>query len=200
VRVGSTLDELLKQYPKEVRLVYKMHPLPMHANAMVAAKGALAAQAQGKFLEMHHKLDESSSALSRDKVIEIAKGLGLDMDRFAKDMDSDAVKARIDRETKETTDIGASGTPAMFVNGRYVSGAKPLEFFKGMADEELKWAKEKNRPPFTAGKNVRDAMPPQAAAQAGPDPNKAYEIPVGKAPLVGAKNARVTILHYMDYQ
>jgi protein-disulfide isomerase len=200
VRVGPTLDELLKQYPKDVRLIYKMHPLPMHANAMIAAQGALAAQAQGKFLEMHHKLYESSSSLSRDKVLEIAKGLGLDIDRFSKDMESAAVRSRIDRETKEVMDIGATGTPAAFVNGRYVNGAKPLEFFKGLVDEELKWARDKNRPAFTIGKNVSDALPPLAGARAAPDPSKAYDLPIGKAPVVGAKNARVTILHYMDYQ
>ena len=199
MRVGPTLDELLKEYPRDVRLIYKMHPLPIHANAMIAAQAALAAQAQGKFLEMHHKLYENSTALSRDKVIEIAKGLGLDMERFTKDLDSEAVKARIDRETKEVMDIGANGTPAAFVNGRYVSGAKPLEFFKTLVDEELKWAKEKNRPKFTVGKNVSDALPPQASAQ-GPDPNKVYDLAVGSAPVIGAKSAKVTILHYMDYQ
>jgi len=200
VRVGPTFDELLKQYPKDVRLVYKLHPLRMHPNARIAAQAAIAAQAQGKFLAMHHKLYENSSTLSRDRILEIAKGLGLDMERFTKDLTSEAVNNRIDRESREATDIGATGTPAAFVNGRYVSGAKPLEFYKGMVDEELKWAKDKNRPAFTVGKNVRDAMPPQAAAQAGPDLNKVYELPVGQAPVVGAKNAKVTILHYMDYQ
>jgi protein-disulfide isomerase len=148
---------------------------------------------------MHRKLYESSSALSRDKVLEIANGLGLDMERFTKDLESEAVKSRIDREIKDATDIGAAGTPAMFVNGRYVSGARPLEFFKGMVDEELKWAKEKNRPTFTIGKNVRETLPP-AATRAEPDPNKVYDLPIGNAPVVGAKNAKVTILHYMDYQ
>jgi protein-disulfide isomerase len=200
VRVGPTLDEILRQYPKDVRLVYKMHPLPIHANAMIAAQAALAAQAQGKFVEMHHKLYENSSALSRDKILEIAKGLGLDMERFTKDMESEAVKSRIDRETKEVMDIGATGTPVAFVNGRYVNGAKPLEYFKTLVEEEVKWAKDKNRPKFTIGRNVSDTLPAQTRAQAGPDPNKVYDLPLGKAPVIGAKSARVTILHYMDYQ
>ena len=199
MRVGPTLDALLEQYPKDVRLVYKMHPLPIHSNAMIAAQAALAAQAQGKFVEMHHKLYENSSALSSDKILEIASGLGLDMKRFKKDMESQAVQSRIDLETKEAMDIGANGTPAMFVNGRYVSGAKPLEYFKSLVDEELKWAKDKNRPTFTVGKNVSEALPVKTA-QGGPDPNKVYDLPVGKAPVIGAKNAKVTILHYMDYQ
>ncbi len=199
MRVGATLEQLVQQYPKDVHLVYKMHPLPMHQNAMIAAQGALAAQAQGKFIEMHKKLEENSTQLSRDKILEIAKGLGLDIDRFTKDLDDAAAKARISKETKEVEDIGANGTPAMFVNGRYVSGAKPLDFFKDMVDEELKWAKDGNRPEFKTAKNVSETMPPQMA-QAGPDPNKVYDIPAGVAPAVGSSKAKVTILHYMDYQ
>ncbi len=199
VRLGATFDQFLPQYPKDVRVVFKQHPLPMHAQAGISAQGALAAHKQGKFLEMHKKLYESSSQLSRDKVLEIAKGLGLDMDRFAKDMDSDAVKNQIAAETKEVEAIGASGTPASFVNGRYVSGAKPLEFWKTITEEELKWAREGNRPQFTVGKNVRDTMPPQAA-QRGPDASKVYDLAMGKAPVLGNSSAKVTILHFYDYQ
>ena len=176
-----------------------MHPLPSHAQAGIAAQGALAAHAQGKFFELHEKLYENMRALSREKVIELAKELKLDMDRFTKDLDSEAVKAKVVAETKEVVDIGATGTPASFVNGRYVSGAKPAEFWKQMIDEELKWAREGNRPTFTTGKNVREASP-QQAAQKGPDPAKAYDIPVGAAPIVGSTKAKVTILHYLDYQ
>jgi len=200
VRVGATFDEILKQFPKEVRLVFKMHPLPMHQSAMIAAQGALAAQKQGKFLEMHKKLYESMSSLSRDKVFEVAKGLGLDMDRFGKDVESPEIKAQIEKEAKEAMDIGATGTPAAFVNGRYVSGAKPAAFFADMINEELKWAREKSRPTFTVGKHVRETMPPQAQKPQGPDPNKVYDIPAGNAPFVGSANAKVTILHYLDYQ
>lgn len=199
MKVGATFDEVLKQFPKEVRLVFKMHPLPTHQQAGIAAQGALAAHKQGKFLEMHKKLYESLSSLSRDKVFELARGLGLDMERFEKDVDSAELKAQIEAETKEVMDIGATGTPASFVNGRYVSGAKPASFFADMIQEELKWAREKNRPTFTTGKNVRDAQPPRAAAQ-GPDPNKVYEIAAGNAPVVGSSKAKVTILHYLDYQ
>jgi protein-disulfide isomerase len=199
VRVAGTLEQLAQQYPKDVRVVFKMHPLPMHSNAMIAAQAALAAQAQGKFLDMHKKLFENSSQLSRDKVLELAKGLGLDADRFTKDLDSDAVKTRIAAESKEAEGIGANGTPAAFVNGRYVSGAKPLEFFKDMVDEELKWAKDGNRPTFKTAKNVSETMPP-STAKAGLDPNKVYAIPVANAPVMGASKPKVTLIHYYDYQ
>lgn len=178
-----------------------MHPLDMHAQAAPAAKAALAAHAQGKYFEMHAKLYENSSSLSRDKILEIASSLGLDMDRFKKDWESPAIKTAIDQQTKEVVDIGATGTPASFVNGRYVSGAKPYDFFKVMVDEELKWARESNRPAFVTGKNVREALPAASPAAAqGPDPAKVYDFPVGGAPVAGPSTAKVTILHYLDYQ
>lgn len=200
VRARATVDELLKTYPNDVRVVFKQHPLPMHANAMIAAQGALAAQAQGKFPEMHGRLYESASSLSREKVLDLAKGLGLDMARFTTDLDSALVKSRIEAEAKEVEALGATGTPASFVNGRYVSGAKAVAFFAEMIDEELKWAGEKSRPAFATGKHVRDAMPPQAQKPQGPDPGKAYEFAVGASPVVGKADAKVTVVHFFDYQ
>ncbi len=199
IRVGASLDEVAKAYPKDVRIVFKQHPLPMHPQAVISAKAALAAQKQGKFIEMHQKLFENTKTLSPEKINEIAKGIGLDMDRFAKDLASPEIAARVDLETKEVMDLGATGTPASFVNGRYVNGAKPATFFKEMVEEELKWARENTRPTFTVGKNVREAAPPQSQAQ-GPDPNKVYDIAVGAAPVVGSATAKVTLLYFYDYQ
>lgn len=142
MRVGPTLEQLLKEYPNDVRIVYKQHPLPMHSNAMIAAEAAMAADAQGKFREMHQKLMENSRQLSRDKILEMAKAIGLDAERFTKDMDTHAHKSAIDQMAKEAMDVGASGTPASFVNGRYLVGAQPFEAFKQLVDEELAKAKK----------------------------------------------------------
>jgi len=199
VRVGPTLDQLVSEYPKDVRIVFKQHPLPFHQSAGPASEAVMAAKDQGKFFEMHKKLMEMNGQISRDKLLEAAKSIGLDMDRFTKDLDSPEVKARIDAESKESEGVGASGTPVTFVNGRFLNGAKPYNMFKDMVDEELKWARDGNRPKFTTGKNVREASATPAVAQ-GPDPNKAYDIPVGNSPAVGSAKAKVTILHYMDYQ
>ena len=137
MRVGPTLDKIVADYPKDVRLVYKMHPLPMHKNAMPAAEAAMAANAQGKFGAMHEKLYANSSALSRDKYIELATALGLDMKRFTNDIDTEAYKKTIEAQTEEVMKVGASGTPACFINGRFLSGAQPYEAFKKIIDEEL---------------------------------------------------------------
>jgi protein-disulfide isomerase len=197
-RIVPTLDQILKEYPNDVRLVYKMHPLSIHPNAVPAAQAALAAAAQGKFLEMDKKLFENQQKLTRDTFIALAKEIGLDVGRFTKDIDGNAYAAEIQKQSKEAEDIGATGTPATFVNGRYVSGAKPFAFFKEMIDEEIGWAKAGNRPEFKTGKNVSETAVRKAAT--GPDPNKVYDLAAGNSPVRGPAGAKVTILHYMDYQ
>jgi protein-disulfide isomerase len=197
--VIPTIDQLLKDYPDTVRVVYKMHPLSMHQNAMPAAEAAMAAKAQGKFFEMHKKLFENQQQLTRDRFVEIAKEIGLNVDKFTKDLDAHTYQAAIEKEGKEVEDIGASGTPASFVNGRFVNGAKPPAFFKDIIDEELGWAKAANRPEFKTGKNVSEASA-KSATPSGPDPNKVYDLAAGDAPFRGPKDAKVTVLHYFDYQ
>jgi protein-disulfide isomerase len=142
VRVGPTLDKILADYPKDVRMVYKMHPLPMHQNAMPAAEAAMAANAQGKFAAMNEKLFANNTALSRDKYLEIAKEIGLDMKRFTNDIDTHVYKAAIDAQAQEAMAVGSTGTPASFVNGRFVNGAAPYEAFKQIIDEEIAKAKK----------------------------------------------------------
>src|SRR5262249_6993755 len=137
VRVHPTIEKVLADYPKDVRVVYMQHPLPFHQNAMPAADAVMAANAQGKFAEMHEKLMGMGGQLSRDKIMEAAKALGLDMDKFTKDVDNHTYKSAIDAMTKAATDVGANGTPASFINGRFLSGAVPYENFKQIIDEEL---------------------------------------------------------------
>jgi protein-disulfide isomerase len=198
-RAIPALEEVAKTYSDSVRIVYKMHPLSIHPNAAPAAEAALAAAAQGKFYEMHRKLFDSQRELTRDRFLAIAKEIGLDVAKFTKDLDAHTHAAAIQKDVNEAEAIGATATPASFINGRYLSGAKPFANFKELIDEELGWAKAGNRPEFKTGKNVSEASA-KKAAPAGPDPNKVYEIAAGDAPSRGPANAKVTILHYFDYQ
>lgn len=138
-----------------------MHPLPMHPFAQLAAQAAVAAQEQGKFLEMNKMLMDrmaNFNKLGTDKAAalglppeqrvapevqeaiftDFATELGLDLDKFKATMKSDATKKRIEAETREVMGVGANGTPASFVNGRYIRGAAPYEMFQGLVDEVLK--------------------------------------------------------------
>lgn len=141
-RVQATLKDLQAAYPKDVRLVAKHLPLAMHANAMGAALAAEAAGKQGKFWELHDKLYENGKALSPADIEGYAKDLGLDMARFKKDRDGAATKALVDADVKQAAVVGARGTPSFFINGRFLSGAQPLESFKTLVDTEIAKADE----------------------------------------------------------
>lgn len=118
-----------------------MHPLPMHSQSMIAAEAAMSANNQGKFIQMHNKLFENMGKLDREKILGFAAEIGLDVKKFTADFDGHVTKAEIDRMTQEVMKIGATGTPATFVNGRYLSGAQPYESFKRVVDEEIAKAK-----------------------------------------------------------
>ena len=136
-RVEPTLAEVEKHYAGKVRVVWKNYPLPFHNNAKPAAEAAMAANAQGKFWEMHDKLFENNSALDRASLETYAAALGLDMTRFKADLDAERYKDRIDADIAEGTAVTVVGTPAVFINGRKISGAYPFETFQLIADAEL---------------------------------------------------------------
>jgi protein-disulfide isomerase len=136
-RVEPTLAQMEKEYSGKMRTVWKNYPLPFHNNAIPAAEAALAAGAQGKFWEMHDKLFDNMQSLDRPSLDKYAQELGLNMSKFKADLDSGRYKGQIDAEMKEGTNLGVSGTPAVFINGRKISGAYPFETFKKIADEEL---------------------------------------------------------------
>lgn len=105
---------------------------------MPAAMAAMAANDQGKFWEMHDKIFANQAKMSRDQYIVYAKELKLDVPKFTKAIDDAAFKAAIEADSKEAANLGVSGTPAFFVNGRFLSGAKPFEEFAKTINEELK--------------------------------------------------------------
>ena len=136
-RVNPTLEQILKAYPDKVKLAFKHLPLRIHPDAPGASAAAESAHRQGKFWEMYDKIFANQREIKPDKLREYAKELGLDLAKYDKDVASPDVKKRIDSDSEEADKLGVSGTPAFFINGRYLSGAQPFESFKKMVDEEL---------------------------------------------------------------
>jgi protein-disulfide isomerase len=118
--------------------VWKNLPLSFHPNAMPAALAAMAANEQGKFWEMHDKIFANQQKMNRDQYIAYAKELNLDVAKFTKSMDEAKFKPQIEADAAEANKLGVSGTPAFFVNGRFLSGAKPFAEFAKTINEELK--------------------------------------------------------------
>jgi protein-disulfide isomerase len=131
---------VLEKYPKDVKLVMKNFPLPMHAYARKAAIAALAADKQGKFWEIHEKLFASQKELSDAKVESIARDLGLDMARYNRDLKDPAVASLIDRDLENGRQAKVQGTPTIFVNGK-VLNQRSLQGFQQVIDAELKKGK-----------------------------------------------------------
>jgi len=111
----------------------------MHKNAEPAARAALAAYQQGKFWEFHDKLFADQKNLNTESYLKYAGELGLDIDKFNRDMlqPSVATSKIIGADKSEAIALGITGVPAFFVNGRYLSGARPFEEFAKLIDEEL---------------------------------------------------------------
>lgn len=124
-----------------MRFVYKNYPLPFHKNAMPAAKAAVAAGKQGKFWEMHDKIFENSRTLNDDFYAKAAGEIGLDVEKFKKDMESPEVKKIIDDEMKEARVAGVRGTPTIFINGKKPQG-RSFELYKSIIDAALKEKKK----------------------------------------------------------
>ena len=141
-RVRPTLEELLSTYGDKVQLQYRNQPLDFHKRAVPAAKAALAANAQGKFWQMHDQLFENQHALSDQDLVGYAKAIGLDVARFEKDLSSPSVGERIARDQKDAERLGARATPTIFVNGVPLRGALPLSTFKAVIDEEIERAEK----------------------------------------------------------
>jgi protein-disulfide isomerase len=131
------LDQVIENYMDTVKIVIKNYPLPMHSYARNAAAAALAAYKMGKFWEFSEALYENTYQLSDEKVREIATGLGLNPDEFEKEMKSEKTREKIDRDIIEAEKAGATGTPAVFVNGRRLRD-RSLEGFQDIIDTQLK--------------------------------------------------------------
>jgi protein-disulfide isomerase len=120
-----------------VRIVFKHLPLSFHAKAPAAHAAAEAAHQQGKFWEMHDKIFENQREMSPENYLKWAGEIGLDVEKFTKDIASPDLKKRIDKEVAEAGALGVTGTPGFFINGKFLSGAKPFASFKTVIDKEL---------------------------------------------------------------
>jgi Na+/H+ antiporter NhaA len=120
------IREMLADYG-DVRYVWRHLPLTdVHPHAQLAAEGSEAAAAQGKFWEMHDQLLEHQGALTADDLIGYAGELGLNADRFSRDLANDVGAARIDEDIDSADLSGVSGTPTFFINGKRHHGAYDL--------------------------------------------------------------------------
>lgn len=117
--VASVIEGLMKKYPNDIKFVYKHFPLSFHTNAPAAAAASIAAQNQGKFWEFRYALAPHFRDLTQETFEKVAKEVGLDMEKFKKDMVLDSAKQkRINEEFQLGVKVGVQGTPNFYINGK----------------------------------------------------------------------------------
>ncbi|WP_164012022.1 DsbA family protein [Pyxidicoccus trucidator] len=204
-RAHGTVKQLQQKYGKKLRVVMKHHPLPNHPRARPAALAALAAGEQGKFWEMHDVLFSNARAMQDADLERYARELGLDVERWKKDLADPRLAERIRKDEALASQVGATGTPAFFVNGRFISGAQPLEVFTTVVDEELGKAealvKGGVRPTEVYARVIEKGMDRPPAPNAPAQQEAAVQkVEVGNAPARGPANAPVTLVAFSDFE
>ena len=136
-RAQTVIEEVLQRYAGKVRLVHLDFPLDGHPEAMPAARAARCAGEQGKFWDYHRSLMSQPGTLDASDLKGRATLLKLDEGSFLTCLASDRHDEAIQAELRQGSELGVSGTPAYFVNGRMLSGARPVESFAELIDAEL---------------------------------------------------------------
>jgi protein-disulfide isomerase len=110
---------LLRRLPNDVRFGFRHFPLEeAHPHAMQAAQAAECAAAQGKFWEMHKLLFDHQAHLDHEDLCSYAEKLGLDVDRFTRELNGQVHAQRIREDIASGQRSGVRATPGFFVNGR----------------------------------------------------------------------------------
>jgi protein-disulfide isomerase len=139
-RVLPTLKQVEERYGDKVRVVYRDFPLNFHPFAAKAAEAGACANEQGKFWEIHDKMFANQQKLGVEDLKGYAASLGLDAAVFGQCLDSGKYAEEWKKDLAEGTSYGVTGTPAFFINGRFLNGAVPLDKFTTIIDEELERA------------------------------------------------------------
>lgn len=213
-RVSEPLARLLEAHPDDVRIVFRHNPLPFHPAARPAAALAVEAQEQlgdAGFWLAHDRLFQNQRALERSDLERYARELGLDGEGVRRALDENKHQARLDADMRLARDLGATGTPTFFVNGRKLVGARPFEDFEAAVQRELGEARALLRRGVRRAdlyaRLMRDALataPPAAAQPSSPSapapPQGAVRVPVGASPQQGPADALVTVVVFSDFQ
>ncbi|MGC4001005.1 MAG: thioredoxin domain-containing protein [Anaeromyxobacter sp.] len=194
----TTLKQVEDAYRGKVRVAFKHFPLGFHPRALPAAMAAEEARAQGgsaKFWEMHDKLFESAPALEDADLERLAGELKLDVAKVKDAIATRKYKDRVDRDQAQASVLEVTGTPAFFVNGRFLSGAQPYEAFQKLIDEELKKAEAMVAAGTPAAQVYEKLM---SNASLGPKPVTVELRP--DDPIKGNPKAPVTLVVFSDFQ
>ncbi len=137
-RAEPVIKQIQEEYGDQVRLVYRQFPLnDIHPRAQKAAEASLCADEQGRFWDMHDALFLEPVELEVASLREKSAAIGLDTEAFNACLESSKYVNRVLADVRAGILAGVNGTPTLFINGRPVSGAQPIESYTEIIDDEL---------------------------------------------------------------
>jgi RNA polymerase sigma factor (sigma-70 family) len=131
----GVLDQLLDEYDGKLRLVEKQ--MPLSAKTELLSQALYAAEAQGKFWELHALMLANQDDLTVDSMYALAQQVGLDTGRIRAALDQGTFKAQLDADKAAAAELNVQGTPAFFINGQRLTGARPAADFRKVIDRVL---------------------------------------------------------------
>lgn len=131
----GNLDQLLEDYPGKLRIVMKQ--MPVHKTAELAAEAALAAEAQGKYWELHDLMMAQQDDLSLNAILALAKQGGLDVAALRKALEQHTYADAVKKDMAAAAELEIQGTPAFVINGKRVAGHRPIDKMRKLVDDAL---------------------------------------------------------------
>jgi protein-disulfide isomerase len=132
----ETAELILANFAGQVRMVYRDYPI-LGDSSRVAALAAGCMNDQGRFWDFHTLAYGNQQNLTRDAFIGYAQQLQMNVAQFTQCLDTAQHEDEIEADALFAQNLGVSGTPAFFINGRFVSGAQPYDVFAQFINEEL---------------------------------------------------------------
>ena len=129
------LDQLMEEYAGKLRLVVKQ--LPVHKTAVLPAEAVLAADAQGKFWELHDLMLAHQDDLSRPALLALAERVGLDVAAFGAALDRHSFAAQVAADKATAAELGIEAVPAFLVNGKRMVGNQGVKAMRDLVDQAI---------------------------------------------------------------
>jgi protein-disulfide isomerase len=130
-------EQLRREFGDKIAVAFKDFPIPAHAYAEKMAEVARCAGEQGKYWELHDFMYKELKTFDMSQIEQRTQALNLDSAHFNQCVDSAAETAEITADKTEGQHLGVSGTPTVFINGRFISGNAKYEVLRDMVQQEL---------------------------------------------------------------
>jgi protein-disulfide isomerase len=200
-KLAPTVAELEKKHGADVRLVFKHRPMPMHDRAIPIANVAheiFVKKGAAAFYAAHDAIFANAGKLDDDALRAIAKQAGVAPHQALAAAKTNRHALAIEEDEMLAEDLQVTGTPTLFINGKRLFGAQPLEKISQRIDAELALARSMTSTGIAPEQVYDEIM--KTAARASPPVKKDVGAPPKEAPSRGAKDAPVTIQVFSDFE